>query len=62
MICPFRVGVKYEYQYIGTSSIEDRVSSDKYIQVAQHALFEECDKEDCPFYNYAGGCDRIGDK
>lgn len=62
MICPFRVGLKFEYQYIGTNSIEDRANSEKYIEVAQHALFEECDKEDCPFYNYAGGCDRIGDE
>lgn len=62
MICPFRVGLKYEYQYIGKNTAEDRANSEKYIEVAQHAFFEECDKEDCPFYNYAGSCDRIGDK
>lgn len=61
MICPFRVGLKFEYQYIGTNSIEDRANSENYIKIAQHALFEECSKEDCPFYNYAGGCDRVGE-
>ncbi len=46
MKCPFRVGVKYEYQYIGKNTAEDRANSENYIEVAQHALFEECDKGD----------------
>jgi hypothetical protein len=60
MKCPFRVGAFFEYQFIGNpSSKEDKQNSDKYIEIAQHALFEECEEEDCPYYDYNGACGRI---
>ena len=60
MICPFRVGVKYEYQYIGANTKEERQKHENYITVAEHALFERCEEEECPWYSY-NSCDRIGD-
>ena len=61
MICPFRVGIKYEYTYIDPDNQEGRQKSENYIEVAQHALFEKCNEGECPYYNYAGFCNRTGD-
>ena len=61
MKCPFRVGAFFEYKFIGDPrDKDDKQNSDKYIEVAQHSLFEECEEEDCPYYDYHGACGRIG--
>lgn len=61
MICPFRVGVKFEHAYIGKDTEEDRQKPDNYIEVAQHAVFEPCEKDECPYYLYTIGCQRVND-
>lgn len=57
MICPFRVGVKFEHLYIGKTE-EDAHNPDKYLEIAQHAVFEPCEEDGCPYYIYAG-CQRV---
>ena len=59
MKCPFRVGVAFEYNYIGKNIREDMTDSNKYIEAAQHSVFEDCYKDECPYYNYNGSCERI---
>ena len=61
MVCPFRVGVAFEYNYIGKNTKEDKADSNKYIEVAQHSVFEECYGENCPYYDYNTTCERIND-
>lgn len=56
MKCPFRVGAEFVY----TEIIDDKGRPD-YLQKEQRAVYPDCYEHDCPFYNYAGGCDRIGD-
>ena len=58
MVCPFRVGVKFEHAYIGEDTPEERRKSDNYIEIAQHAVFEPCEEDECPYYIYAG-CQRV---
>lgn len=61
MKCPFRAGIQFEYAYIGGNSKEEKQKSDNYVETSQHCVYEECYGGECPYYNYAGGCDRIGD-
>lgn len=61
MKCPFRAGIRFEYQYIGPNTASGKQKSENYIEIAQHSVFEDCFKEECPFYNYNGLCERIGD-
>lgn len=61
MKCPFRVGIQFEYAYIGADTVGERQKSDNYIEARQHSVYEDCYRDECPYYNYAGGCDRIGD-
>lgn len=59
MVCPFKCGVSLQYTYIGKdNSPEERSKADNYIEIAQHAFFEKCDGQECPYYNYNGLCDR----
>lgn len=59
MICPFRCGVKHEYQYIGDNSKASKQNSDNYLELAQHCIFEECEENECPYYNSVLGCSRV---
>ena len=62
MKCPFRVGVAFEYNYIGKNIREDMTDSNKYIEAAQHSVFEDCYKDECPYYvSFSGTCERIED-
>lgn len=47
--------------YIGKDTAEDRQNSENYIEVAQHALFEKCDEDECPYYIYLAGCQRVNE-
>lgn len=58
MKCPFRVGVKFDYELVGPGK---QKTSDNYIEIAQHATYEDCYEGECPYYNYAGSCERIED-
>ncbi len=55
MVCPFRVGAKFEYALIG----EDTSNPDSYVQVAQTAVYPPCYEGECPYYNYDGSCERM---
>ncbi len=59
MICPFRVGVRFENLYIGNNE-QDTHNRDKYLQIAQHAVYEPCEGDECPYYVYAG-CQRVNE-
>lgn len=62
MKCPFRVGISFEYNYIGKNTKEDKADSSKYIEVAQHSVFEDCYEDECPYYlSYNGSCERIAE-
>lgn len=60
MVCPFRVGVRFEHLYIGDSD-EDRHNPDNYIEIAQHAVFENCVEHECPYYISTLGCQRVNE-
>ena len=66
MICPFRVGIKFEYEYIGENA-DDSNKREMYLESSQHAYYEECEKEECPYYeedyisSSGGKCNRIGE-
>lgn len=57
MKCPFRCGIRFDYEVVGVNSKSVKTSDD-YIETAQHAVFEDCYEDECPFYNYSG-CSRI---
>ena len=57
MICPFRVGAKFEYTVVGN----DKSNPENYIQIAQTAVFPPCYEDECPYYNAYGGCNRVDD-
>ena len=59
MICPFRYEVKHEYQYIGDNSKASKQNPDNYLELAQHCIFEECEENECPYYNSVLGCSRV---
>ena len=48
MLCPYRVKTVYEYGVV----------SEKLVVSEQHAEFEECNTNDCPFYSPVGFCER----
>lgn len=57
MVCPFRVGAKFEYALVG----DDTSNPENYIQTAQKAIYPECYGSECPYYSYTGGCSRVDD-
>lgn len=57
MVCPFRVGAKFEYALIG----DDESNPENYVQVAQTAVYPKCYLDECPYYDGYGGCKRLDD-
>lgn len=50
MKCPFRVGVIFDYELAGPT--HGTKTADNYIEKGQHAIFEDCYEDECPYYTY----------
>ena len=61
MKCPFRVSIQFEYSYVGPNTTEGKHKPDNYVEASQHSVYEDCYMDECPYYNYIRGCDRIGE-
>ena len=55
MICPFRVGAEFIY-----TVVKDSEGNNDYLQKEQRAVYPPCYEGECPYYNYSGSCERIG--
>lgn len=56
MICPFRVGVAFEY-----ITKKDKDGNNEYLEKEQRAVYPPCYLDECPYYDGFGGCKRIED-
>ena len=55
MICPFRIDVEFEYVALEPKKDEEP----SYLEKAQRQRYPKCAGQECPFYNYGGGCSRV---
>lgn len=56
MVCPFRVGVAFEY-----ITKKDKDGNNEYLEKEQRAVYPPCYLDECPYYDGFGGCKRIED-